>query len=58
MIIFLHRALRAALALCLVFLLSATRWNLVAGAIGLAIGLLIYALRRRPDPANAVPPVG
>jgi amino acid transporter len=46
----------AALALCLVFLLSATRWNLIAGAIGLAFGLVIYAFRRKPGrgPASAL----
>jgi amino acid transporter len=48
----------AALALCFVFLLSATRWNLIAGAIGLAAGLVIYAFRRKPEPRTSVPPVG
>jgi basic amino acid/polyamine antiporter, APA family len=46
----------AALALCVVFLLSATRWNLIAGAIGLAVGLVIYAFRRKPVAESAVPP--
>lgn len=43
----------AALALCLVFLLSATRWNLIAGAIALVVGLLLYAFRRRPVAPSA-----
>lgn len=47
----------AALALCFVFLLSATRWNLVAGAIGLAVGLVIYAFRRKPAAAASARPV-
>jgi amino acid transporter len=47
----------AALALCLVFLLSATRWNLIAGAIALAGGLVVYALRRKPDTDTSVRPV-
>jgi len=46
----------AALALCLVFLLSATRWNLIAGAIALTVGALLFATRRRPVPESAVPP--
>lgn len=46
----------AALALCIVFLLSATVWNLVAGAIALVVGLLLYAFRRRPVADTAVPP--
>jgi amino acid transporter len=46
----------AALALCIVFLLSATVWNLVAGAVALVIGLLLYAFRRRPVADTAVPP--
>jgi amino acid transporter len=46
----------AALALCIVFLLSATVWNLVAGAIALVVGLLLYAFRRRPVADSAVPP--
>jgi amino acid transporter len=46
----------AALALCIVFLLSATVWNLVAGAIALVVGLLLYAFRRRPVVESAVPP--
>jgi APA family basic amino acid/polyamine antiporter len=46
----------AALALCLVFLLSATRWNLIAGAIALTVGALLFATRRRPVTESAVPP--
>jgi len=46
----------AALALCLVFLLSATRWNLIAGAIALTVGALLFATRRRPVPESALPP--
>jgi amino acid transporter len=40
-----------ALLLCLAFLMSATVWNLVAGVIGLAIGLVIWATRRPPQAA-------
>ena len=36
-----------ALLLCLAFLASAETANLVAGAIALAVGVVIYALRRR-----------
>ncbi len=43
----------AALAVCLVFLSSATRKNLVAGAVALAVGAAIYASRRRRRSANA-----
>jgi amino acid transporter len=46
----------AALALCIVFLLSATVWNLVAGVVALVVGLLLYAFRRRPVADTAVPP--
>lgn len=46
----------AALVLCLVFLASATRWNLIAGASALAVGVVIYALRRRPPREPAVQP--
>lgn len=46
----------AALALCIVFLLSATRWNLIAGAIALVAGAFLYATRRRPVAESAVPP--
>ncbi len=46
----------AALLLCIVFLLSATTWNLVAGAIALVIGLVIYVFRRPPlEPAVTEP---
>jgi amino acid transporter len=38
----------AALALCLVFLASAETRNLILGAVALAIGAGVYALRRRP----------
>jgi APA family basic amino acid/polyamine antiporter len=40
----------AALALCLVFLASATLRNAVAGVLALLIGAVLYRLRR-PDPA-------
>jgi amino acid transporter len=39
-----------ALLLCLAFLASATADNLVAGAIGLAVGVAIYFTRRPPAP--------
>jgi len=38
-----------ALLLCLAFLASATLQNLIAGAIGLAVGAVIYRTRRRPE---------
>ncbi len=38
-----------ALLLCLAFLASAELANLLAGLVALAIGLVIYALRRRPE---------
>jgi amino acid transporter len=38
-----------ALLLCLAFLASATVWNLVAGVIGLVIGVVIYFTRRPPE---------
>jgi amino acid transporter len=44
----------AALALSIVFLLSAQLANLVAGVIGLTAGALIYRLRRQPDQEAAV----
>ena len=47
-----------ALALCLVFLLSATRWNLIAGAIALTVGAVLFVTRRRPVSRSAVPPTG
>ncbi|MGH7541792.1 MAG: APC family permease [Gemmatimonadota bacterium] len=40
----------AALALCLAFLASATGANLIAGAVALLVGVLIYLMRRRPLP--------
>lgn len=40
----------AALALCLVFLLSTTMWNLVAGAIALVVGMVLYMFRGEPRP--------
>jgi amino acid transporter len=46
----------AALALCLVFLLSATRWNLIAGAIALTVGAILFATRRKPIARSAVTP--
>ena len=46
----------AAFALCLVFLLSATLWNLVAGGIALVLGLVLWTTRRPPIPDSAVPP--
>lgn len=47
----------AALLLCLIFLASATRWNLIAGAIALGVGVLIYAFRRPPREPAVQPPV-
>jgi amino acid transporter len=41
-----------ALLLCLAFLASATRENLIAGLVGLAVGVVIYLARRRPDLAE------
>jgi basic amino acid/polyamine antiporter, APA family len=38
----------AAIALCLVFLASATGRNLVAGSAALAVGAVLYRFRRRP----------
>ncbi|CAN5303283.1 APC family permease [soil metagenome] len=46
-----------ALLLCLAFLASAETANLVAGVVALAIGVLVYLLRRRPaGPAVAPTP--
>jgi len=42
-----------ALLLCLAFLASATVGNLIAGAIGLAVGVVIYFGRRPPGPREA-----
>ncbi|HUP18797.1 MAG TPA: APC family permease [Gemmatimonadota bacterium] len=46
----------AAVLLCLVFLSSTTRWNLMAGAVALVVGLAVWATRRRPVEESAVPP--
>lgn len=40
----------AAALLCLVFASSAETRHLIAGAIAIVVGLLIYALRRKPEP--------
>lgn len=40
----------AAALLCLVFASSAEPKHLLAGAIAIVVGLLIYALRRKPEP--------
>ena len=45
----------AAALLCVAFAASATLANLVAGAIALAVGLAIYAFRRRPEPVPVSP---
>jgi len=45
----------AAALLCVVFAASANLNNLVAGAIALAVGGLIYALRRRPAIPDTAP---
>lgn len=42
-----------ALLLCLAFLASATVGNLVAGLVGLVVGIAIYALRRPTDQPEA-----
>jgi APA family basic amino acid/polyamine antiporter len=42
-----------ALLLCLAFLASATVYNLIAGAIGLSVGGLIYVTRRSTSPSEA-----
>ncbi|WP_223632925.1 APC family permease [Corallococcus sp. EGB] len=39
----------AAAALCVVFGLSAERENLIAGAIALAVGFVLYRFQRKPD---------
>jgi len=44
----------AALALCVVFLASAELSNLLAGAVALLVGVVIYKLRRRPPMEPAV----
>jgi amino acid transporter len=45
-----------ALLLCLAFLASAEMANLVAGAIALAVGVVVYAFRRRPGVPGATRP--
>ncbi|MGH7476678.1 MAG: APC family permease [Longimicrobiales bacterium] len=45
----------AALLLTLIFLASTTRGNLLAGAIGLAAGAVIYQFRKPPRPRAVVP---
>ena len=45
----------AALAVCVVFLSSATARNLVAGAIALAVGVVIYAAGRRGERTDSAP---
>jgi amino acid transporter len=45
----------AAALLCLVFAASAKKENLIAGAIALAVGGVIYALRRRPATPDLTP---
>ncbi|AGC47916.1 amino acid permease [Myxococcus stipitatus DSM 14675] len=39
----------AAASLCVVFAMSAERKNLIAGAIALSIGFVLYRFQRRPD---------
>jgi basic amino acid/polyamine antiporter, APA family len=46
----------AALALCLIFLASATWRNLVAGAVALVVGAVIYRFRRKAPHALPVVP--
>jgi amino acid transporter len=45
----------AAALLCLVFAASAKKENLIAGAVALAVGGVIYALRRRPPIPDTAP---
>ncbi len=45
----------AALAVCVVFLSSATARNLMAGAIALAVGVVIYAAGRRGERTDSAP---
>ena len=40
----------AAALLCVAFAASATLRNLIAGLIALAVGVVIYLLRRPPEP--------
>jgi hypothetical protein len=47
----------AAALLCVAFAASATRANLVAGAIALAVGGVIYVFRRKVDPLSEISPI-
>jgi len=47
--------LLAAALLCVVFAASANLRNLIAGAIALAVGGVIYALRRKPATPGTEP---
>jgi amino acid transporter len=47
-----------ALLLCVAFLASATVLNLIAGLIGLAIGVVIYVTRRPPEEPAVTPTAG
>jgi amino acid transporter len=47
-----------ALLLCLAFLASATTGNLIAGVIGLAVGVMIYLARRAREEPDTVEPTG
>jgi APA family basic amino acid/polyamine antiporter len=42
----------AALLLCVAFAASAEPRNLIAGAIALGVGFLLYLIRRRPEPSS------
>ncbi len=44
-----------ALVLCVVFASSAEARNLIAGAVAIAVGFLLYLLRRPPLPAHSAP---
>jgi len=46
----------AAALLCVAFAASATRANLVAGAIALAVGGVVYGFRRKVEPLSEVTP--
>jgi basic amino acid/polyamine antiporter, APA family len=43
-----------AFAICLLFLLAATKKNWIGGGIAVAVGAVIYVSRRRAPPVNAV----
>jgi amino acid transporter len=45
----------AAILLCLILVSSARRENLIAGAIAIAVGLLLYVFRRPPLPRKEEP---